>query len=231
MDTSRLNKIYNCIPPSHVVADIGCDHGSLIAMLISSGRAQKVIATDISAKSLAKAVRLCESHGILDRVDLRQGDGLSVLSTGEAELIVIAGMGGNLISAILQKNPQTAQRANLVLCAHTHEDVLRKFLFNNGYYSTQETLALEDGRYYQIICAVYDGQPHPAPDDFFYSIGEKLLQSRDGLLIGYLEYRLRLACGIIKNAGQSSGARAAREAGKMSAFAQRLEEWIKCLQV
>lgn len=226
----RLTKIFNCIPPSRVVADIGCDHGQLTAMLLTQNKAERAVAADISPKSLAKAVKLCGALKIQDRADFRQGDGLNVLAQGEADTIVIAGMGGHLIADMLRRNPGVAKQAFLVLCPHTHEDILRKHLLTYGYAITAETLALEDGRYYQIICARFDGLKHDAADDFYYTIGQKLLEGRDGLLAGYLTYRLRLARDIAESAGKSGGERAAREAEKMKAFAGRLEEVLKCLQ-
>ena len=226
----RLTKIFNCIPQSNVAADIGCDHGQLTAMLLTQNRAERVIATDISEKSLSKAVRLCGTLGIADRVEFRQGDGLAVLAEGEADTIVIAGMGGHLIADMLRRNPDRARKAFLALCPHTHEDVLRRFLLTNGYEITAETLALEDERYYQIICAKYSGLPHEAGDDFDYVIGKKMMEGKDELLAGYLAYRLRLAREIIEKAGRSSGEKAVQEAARIKAFANRLEECLKCLQ-
>ena len=225
----RLSKIFNCIPPSHVVADIGCDHGNLEAMLLNEKKADRVIATDISEKSLAKAVALCESLGISHKADFRQGDGLSVLSPGEADTIVIAGVGGNLISEILSEGQEVARQSYLVLCPHTHEGVLRKFLFGSGYHITQECLSLEEGRYYQIICARYDGQRNAETDDFYCEIGRKLLNSGDGLLEGFLRYKIRIARGIIKNAGKSDGTEAKNLVLSLSGFVQRLEDSLKCL--
>ncbi len=226
----RLSKIYSCIPKSKVAADIGCDHGQLTAMLLTQNRAERVVAADISEKSLSKAVRLCGTLGLAHRAEFRQGDGLAVLAAGEADTIVIAGMGGHLIADMLRRSPDVAEQAFLVLCPHTHEEILRKFLLTNGYGITAETLALEDGRYYQIICAKYDGRKRAAKDAFYYSIGEKLLAGRDELLAGYLAYRLRLAREIYKKAGASDNERAVQEAEKVRTFAGRLEECLKWLQ-
>ena len=222
----RLTKIFNCIKPSTAVADIGCDHGNLEAMLIRQNRADKVIATDISEKSLAKAVALCRTLGIVDRVGFRLGDGLSVLCPGEADTIVIAGMGGILISNILKNNMETARTAELVLCPHSHEGKLRKFLFLNGYQISNECLALEDGRYYQIICAAYIEKSECPKDDFYYEISAKLLEGGDEHLVGFLEYKLRITRGIIQDAEKSRRKKAQKIVLELSRFAERLEECI-----
>lgn len=219
----RLTQIFNCIQKSTVAADVGCDHGKLEALLIGEKKADKVIATDISEKSLHKAARLCESLGIGHKVDFRQGDGFSVVNPGEADTIVIAGMGGNLISDILNQGMDTAKTARLVLCPHTHEGALRRFLCLRGFRITEECLSLEEGRYYQIICAEYDGGSTP-DDDFYYEIGRKLLESKDALLPGFLEYKIRIARGIIENARLSAGEDAKKLVLDLSRFIKRLEE-------
>ncbi len=222
----RLTQIFNCIPKCAVVADIGCDHGNLAAQLIKEKKSDRVIAADISQKSLEKAVRLCESLGISHKADFRRGDGLFVLSPGEANVIVIAGMGGNLISGILKSGMEVARKAYLVLCPHTHEGVLRKFLCESGFAIKNECLAQEEGRYYQIICAEYNGKNCPEDDGFYYEVGRKLLQSKDGLLSGFLEYKIKITRGIIKNARRSEGEEAKKLVRDLARFADRLEECL-----
>jgi tRNA (adenine22-N1)-methyltransferase len=223
----RLNEILSCIGNAGVVADIGCDHGKLEGMLLRSGRAQKVIATDISEKSLHKAVMACTGSVFEGRVEFRLGDGLAVLAPGEADVIVIAGMGGEQMADILKRGLTAARTAKLVLCPHSHEGRLRRFLLENGYFILQESLAMEEGRYYQILCAGHDGNAHSQKDDFFYEIGFKLLQSGHPLLRGFLESKLAKTNKIIANAARSDKENAAKQAKKLSAFAKRLEEQLK----
>ncbi len=65
------------------MADIGCDHGKLTAVLAASGKYPKVIGADLRPGPLAKAEQTLEHAGCKDRAELRLGDGLSVLSYGE----------------------------------------------------------------------------------------------------------------------------------------------------
>ena len=67
------------------MADIGCDHGKLTAVLASSGKYPKVIGADLRPGPLAKAEQTLEHAGCKDRVELRLGDGLSVLTENEVE--------------------------------------------------------------------------------------------------------------------------------------------------
>lgn len=222
----RLYEIINCIGSAGVAADIGCDHGKLEETLLRRGLAKKVIATDISEKSLVKAVKTCSGPLFDGKVDFRLGDGLSVLAAGEADTIVIAGMGGELMTRILKEGAKTAKQARLVLCPHSHEGRLRRFLLEGGYYISKESLAMEEGRYYQIICARYDGKARPQKDGFFFEIGENLLGSGHPLLNGFLKSRLAKTREIIRNAAKSEKPRAERQAEKLAEFAKRLEELL-----
>lgn len=222
----RLREIANCIGKRSVVADIGCDHGILEGLLLRSGRAQKMIATDISNNSLQKAVAACAGHEFEGKVDFRLGDGLSVLRPGEVDAIVIAGIGGMQMAEIIKNGKNVAKEAALVLCPHSHESVLRRFLLGNGYAVLRESLALEDGRYYQILCAKYDGRDHSETDVFFYETGKKLLMEGHPLLTGFLNSRLLKTNEIIEKARQSDKTNAKKKAKNLSAFAKRLEEII-----
>ncbi|MFA7164139.1 MAG: class I SAM-dependent methyltransferase, partial [Eubacteriales bacterium] len=90
----RLKAIANMVEPTKVIADIGTDHGYIPAYLVEKGIVDRGIAADVSRGSLAKAQDLIRAMGLEDRIETRLGDGLSVLKVGEANTIVIAGMGG-----------------------------------------------------------------------------------------------------------------------------------------
>ncbi|MEG1528926.1 MAG: class I SAM-dependent methyltransferase, partial [Clostridia bacterium] len=96
----RLTTIAN-LAIGDTVADIGCDHGKLGYYLLSTDRAKKIVATDISAKSLAKAEMLVNENGVASQFETRLGDGLKPLASNEADVVVVAGLGGDVISQIL----------------------------------------------------------------------------------------------------------------------------------
>ena len=66
--SSRLKKIVELLPTCEVLADVGCDHGYIAEMVIKSGKYKKVILSDISKKSLDKAVNLLSKYG--DKVEV-----------------------------------------------------------------------------------------------------------------------------------------------------------------
>ena len=77
---ARLSAAAELVRPGQPVADIGCDHGKLTAVLAASGKYPKVIGADLRPGPLAKAAQTLEYAGCKDRAELRLGDGLSVLS-------------------------------------------------------------------------------------------------------------------------------------------------------
>ena len=100
---ARLTAAAALVREGKPVADIGCDHGKLTAVLAASGRYPKVIGADLRPGPLAKAKQTLEHAGCKDRAELRLGDGLSVLSAGEVGSIVLAGVSAQTTWEILEK--------------------------------------------------------------------------------------------------------------------------------
>ena len=167
------------------VADIGCDHGRLAVALLQQGLAKRVIASDISGDSLAKARLLAQRCSIdAAHIAFAQSDGLSHLLPGEADTLVLAGMGGELIARLLMKNEvlaRTAERIILQPMGGTLE--LRRFLLQNGYTILDERLVLDAGRYYQIILArPVASQLADMPADALLEFGPVAFAKRDPLM-------------------------------------------------
>lgn len=154
---ARLLAAYHYVRPGHVAADIGCDHGKLSAALAANGRCPLVFACDLRSDPLQKAKRICTPYG--EKVQFRLGNGLQVLTPGEADDIIIAGMGAETILKILSAAPWVFdKRYNLVLIPATKHSILRRWLWQNGFAIMGETLAQVSGRYYSIINARYTGK-------------------------------------------------------------------------
>ena len=89
------------VPAGSVVADIGADHAYLPIYLVKTGRCARVIATELRSGPFQSALRQVAEHKLESNIDLRLGDGLTVLKPAEAGVLVLAGMGGNTIREIL----------------------------------------------------------------------------------------------------------------------------------
>lgn len=153
---ARLNAIATLCRPVEggTFADIGCDHGKLACHLAGLS-AKKVIATDISLPSLAKAAALADKFGATDRVETRAGDGLDILSPEEAETVVIAGLGGDTIARIVGRAEEQGKRfSRYILSPNTHPEKVRALLVSSGLRITDDAVVREGGKDYPVITAV-----------------------------------------------------------------------------
>jgi tRNA (adenine22-N1)-methyltransferase len=149
--TARTKSIVDMVPKCRVVADIGADHGKVAAELIACVRCERVIATDISEPSLHKTQLLAGELGLEERIMTRLGDGLSVLSANEADVIIVAGLGGETIIDMLEKSKFIWRDSVLILQPMRRQGMLREYLFKQGYYIQSECLAFENERIYQLL--------------------------------------------------------------------------------
>ena len=150
MLTPRLEKVADFITYK-TVADIGTDHGKLLIYLAQKGRLQKGIGSDV-AKGPADACRKNVAASCLnDSIEIRVGDGLKTLAPHDAETVVIAGMGGELIAKILAACPDVVRSAKeFVLQPMTNSDKLLKALPELGIKVTQGALVQEGDKLYRI---------------------------------------------------------------------------------
>ena len=153
--SQRLRTVKELIPAGGVVADIGADRGELSLALLSEGIAEKVILTDVSPRSLNRAKQLFADRDEAAKAEFRVGNGLFVLSPGEADTAVFAGMGGLTIVDILTAAPAvTAACSCLVIQAMGNSDKVRRCLGSLGFALTDERMVEEEGQFYAILRAV-----------------------------------------------------------------------------
>ncbi len=167
--SKRLQVIFDLVPKGAKVADIGTDHAYLPIALSLENRCKKIIACDINQKPLNKAKENILKFGI-ENIETRLGNGLSPVKSGEADTIVIAGMGGDIISQILSScNWLIEDNPTLLLQPMTSAEILRGFLISNRFEITGETPIIEQGKVYTVICAKYSGEAKFYPIGYEYS--------------------------------------------------------------
>ena len=157
---ARLQTAADLVRPGAAVADIGCDHGKLTAVLAAGGRCTKVIGADLRPGPLAKARATLEKAGLADAVELRLGDGLSVLAPGEVDTVVLAGVSAQTSIDILSAAPWIFDPAGprLVLVPATKHPVLRAWLYRNGFALIRDIPVQAAGRWYAVMAAEYTGK-------------------------------------------------------------------------
>lgn len=159
MISNRLQAIARYCPEGARVADIGSDHALLASYLLVNGIASYVIAGELNEGPYQAALRQIETIQTQQRASVRKGDGLAVLSPGEADIICIAGMGGQLIVSILEAGKDKLTGVSrLVLQPNVGEDNVRRWLIENNWQLIDETIIEEDQIIYEILVAVR-GEP------------------------------------------------------------------------
>ena len=155
----RLQKIAELIPPCKSLADIGTDHAYIPLFAVLDGKAKRAVASDIKLGPVARAAENIKKFGLESEIIVRLGPGLATVSPDEAEVIVIAGMGGMLIADILEQAKEVVKSAKLlILQPMTAAMELRDYLGQNDFDAREEYLAAEEDKLYNIILAVPGGK-------------------------------------------------------------------------
>lgn len=161
--SGRLLACCNFIAPGERVADIGCDHGYLGIYLLKNNIASAVIASDINQGPLQSAVRNSEKFGVRDRMSFHLSDGVKDIPR-DFDVLVCAGMGGDTMVAILSDAPWLkSSQYRLILQCQSKAPMLRRFLSENGWRITEESV-LRDGRFLYTVMEVYYEPAYPRLD-------------------------------------------------------------------
>lgn len=195
---NRLECIKSMVSECSVAADIGTDHGYVAEMLLQDSICGKVIATDINEGPLNRAIEHLKSVVLNSKCDFRLGSGLTVLKEKEADAIIIAGMGGELISDIIESSKNIALQAReLILQPMTTGNKLRQYLYENGFKIIDENIVKELHHYYFIIKAV-PGKDE-IKDEIYYEISKKVLEKKDPLMNEYMNKLINTNENIIRS--------------------------------
>lgn len=191
--SERLKFVADFVTEGMIVADIGTDHGYIPITLVEGGKNPYAIGMDINSGPLERAKEHINSHNLSDKIKIRQSDGVKELEVGEAESIVIAGMGGALIVKILSEGREIIDSAKeLVLSPHTESFLVRKYLIDNGFDIVREGMIYDMKKFYTVIKAVkahnFNIKSIYDMDENNYIYGKLLIEEKSPVFIKYLEY-------------------------------------------
>lgn len=168
--SDRLSIIASMVKSGSKVCDVGTDHGYLPAFLYLSGLCPKVCATDIREKPLLNAKKNLERLGA-SGVELLLCDGLEKVTRDMADTVIIAGMGGEVISGIMERCAFLRDdTVELILQPMTAARELRQYLADKGFAVEREQAVSENGKIYTVMKVRYSGAPYSA-DERFLNIG------------------------------------------------------------
>ena len=185
--SKRLNWIINVMDKADVIMDVGTDHGYISIELIKRNIANKVIASDINKDPLNKAKLNVSLEGLSSKIDLRLGGGLAPVKNNEVQGVLIAGMGGNLIRDILEKDIDKVKNMNyLVLQPAQNPEVLREYLYTGNYEVIDEDVCDDEGKYYELFKVRYKENNSTKLEKIFYEISPALLNKKSEVFKSYL---------------------------------------------
>lgn len=152
--SKRLLACCGFISQNERVADIGCDHGYLAIHLLLTGKARCVIASDINEAPLRSAMRNAEKYGVRDKMTFYLSDGVQNIPR-DFDVLVCAGMGADTMISILDAAPWLKQdRYRLILQCQSKTPMLRRYLSDNSWRITEETV-LRDGKFLYTVMEVH----------------------------------------------------------------------------
>ncbi|MFY4774902.1 tRNA (adenine(22)-N(1))-methyltransferase [Metabacillus sp. RGM 3146] len=150
----RLQKVADYIPHGAILADIGSDHAYLPCYAVKHQLASKAIAGEVVDGPFRSAMQQVQKSGLTGLVEVRKGDGLEVIAAGEVTCVSIAGMGGGLITKILEQGKEKLNGSErLILQPNIHANHIRKWLLDNMWELKDESILEEDSKIYEILIA------------------------------------------------------------------------------
>lgn len=223
----RLQTVADAIPVCDTVVDIGSDHGYVPLYLLEKKRARCVIVSDLRQGPLAKARQnFCRTpYGT--QADFRLGSGLEILQAGEADGIILAGMGGPLMRELLQARPEVYRElAFIILQPMTGQAMLRRSLRELGLKIDREWLCEEGKHLYEIIRVVPGKQDLP---EKLTAVGPYLWETRAPLLSRHL-HRLITRAQAHRNGLLHAKEQSAARQTELYSLEKDIAQWKEMLQ-
>ncbi len=188
--SARLLACAGFVAPGERVADIGCDHGYLGIYLLQKGVASSVIASDLRPGPLESAVRNAAKYGVGDKMRFYLSDG-AVSIPRDFDCMVCAGMGGDTTISILQRAPWLKnEQYRLILQCQSKTPMLRRYLSENGWRITEESVA-KDGKFLYTVMEVTYQPGYPKLETHEWYFPPAILENPSEYVSDYYRYVVR----------------------------------------
>lgn len=196
--SERMLRTAALVTRGNRTADVGCDHAYTSIYLVEQGISPRVVAMDVNVGPLARAKENVARFSMEEQIDLRLSDGLVALTPGEADTILIAGMGGPLVERILSACPEAVAAAKeLVLQPQSEIAEVRRFLHRAGFRITAEDMLWEDGKYYVMFRAEHGEEEPWSEEEYLY--GKLLMEAKVPVLREFLEKEKEKTKELLRN--------------------------------
>ena len=193
--SERLKLVAEFVSEGYRLADIGTDHGYVPIALVKEGKTPYALAMDINKGPLERANEHIKEYALIDKIETRLSNGLDKLKIGEADSVLIAGMGGALTVRILSDgNKVLKDIKEIILSPHSEIYLVREYLVNNNYKIIEEEMVCDMEKYYTVIKAVpcdelesINQKREYDCDNNNYLYGKLLIDKKSNILLEYLE--------------------------------------------
>ncbi len=229
----RLQAIADQIPLGARVADIGSDHAYLPTFLAQTGTSSFIIAGEVNDGPFQSARKQIKAADLERFVHVRKGSGLSVVDPNEVNTIVIAGMGGSLITQILMDGiDKLSGVTQLVLQPNVGEEMVRRFGLEHGWELVEEQIIEEDDRIYEILSFVKGDAYKPyreqqVPIELLLKVGPYLIRKKGYTFHKKWNIELAKRQQVLDQLKQSSNTTAVNRREKLEAEYRQLKELVQ----
>ncbi|WP_416433127.1 tRNA (adenine(22)-N(1))-methyltransferase TrmK [Lactococcus cremoris] len=153
--SKRLKAVADYVDKGARLADIGSDHAYLPTYLVQKNEVEFAVAGEVVKGPFEIAKNHVAQANLKENIQVRLANGLAAIeNVDKIDTIVIAGMGGILISEILEAGKgKLSSVKRLILQANNHGDTLRQWLIEHQFVIKAEQILLEAGKFYEIIVA------------------------------------------------------------------------------
>lgn len=223
--SGRLQTIVDMVTVGNRVADIGCDHGFVSIYLVQNGISPKVIAMDVRKGPLGMAREHIQQAGLQNQIETRLSDGMDKLMPGEADSLILAGMGGRLMMDIIHRGKEVALGIReFVLQPQSELPLFRQFLRKNNLTIVDEKVVYDGGKYYFPMKVVWgntgNNLEQVGDEDYF---GPILINKRPTVFLEYLEKELHTYQGVKQRLEATSGKKAEQRLLEVQKEINRIE--------
>ena len=224
--SQRLSSVASMVTAGNCLADVGTDHGYVPIYLYERNIIPRAIAMDVNKGPLERAALHIAESGMKEAIETRLSDGLTALKPGEANSVVIAGMGGPLIIRILSAHPEvTESLKELILQPQSEISEVRIWLYEQGYEIVEEHMVFEDGKYYPMFKAVKNPEAEKLTD-LEYKYGKTSVLGEPEVLRAYLVREIANKQNILQKLSEETTEKSKGRAMEIKALLAELEEML-----
>ena len=230
--SKRLTALANMVTDGNRLADIGTDHGYIPIYLCQTGKIPSALAMDIGKGPLQQAQTHIAEHGLSEQIKTRLSDGMAALQSGEADTILIAGMGGGLVMKILSEGAEKLTgREELILQPQSELAKVRRYLEEHRFRIVAEDMVEEDGKYYPMMKVIpteqkglyAEGVP-AAEEELEY--GKYLLEKGHPVMGEYLKKELSVNQGVYEKLRVQESERTKERSAEILHMIKRAEDLL-----